>query len=115
MFDQLLSGSKNLADMLRLLPGVIVQKQMSLRRMAVLYGIKLDLLVRLIKSTIEPSEFDVSPDLHYILDGYLSDFLQHPDRSQLYYYDRDPMLQHIAICRRFLSLLDGSNAVNHHR
>ena len=30
------------------------------------------------------------------------------DRSQLYYCD--PMLQHISICRRFLSLLDGFNA-----
>ena len=99
--------------MLRLLPGVVVQKQMSMRGMAVLYGIKLDLLVRLIKSTIEPSESDVSPDLHYILDGYLSGFLEDPDRSQLYYCD--PTLQHIAICRRFLSLLDGSNAVNLHR
>jgi hypothetical protein len=38
----------------------------------------------------------------------LSGFLQDRDRSQLYYCD--PMLQHIYICRHFLSFLNGSNA-----
>ena len=95
--------------MLRFLPGVVVQEAMSMQGMAVLYRIKADMLERLIKS-IEP----LSPyksyesSYYYILDGYLSCFLRDRDRSQIYYCD--PMLQHISICRLFLSLLDGSNA-----
>ena len=111
MFDRLLSESKDLGDMLRYLPGVVVQKYMSMQGMADLYKIKPDLLKRLIESTIEPlkpSPPYVSPYSRYILDDYLSDFLQDRDRSQLYYCD--PRLQHISICRHFLSLLNGSNA-----
>ena len=74
--------------------------------MAQLYRIKPDLLERLIKSTLEPLE--LSSDSCYILDDYLSCFLLDRDRSQHYYCDS--MLQHISICRHFLSLLDGSNA-----
>ena len=104
MFDQSLSKSKDLGDMLRFLPGVVVQKQMSVQGMADLYRIKPDLLEHL-KSTIDPLGPSYSV---YILNDYLSVFLQDRDRSQLYYCD--PMLQHISICRQFLSLLDGSDA-----
>ena len=107
LLDQSLLNSKDLHDMLRLLPGLVVQKRMSLQAMAYLYSIKSDLLEHLIKFTIEPPH---TPDPSYILDGYLSHFLQDRDRSQLYYCD--PMLQHIAICRHFLSLLDISNALD---
>ena len=99
--------------MLRLLPGVVVQKQMSLRGMTVLYRIKPDLLARLIKSTtigpLMPPHASLNP--RYSLDSYLSCFLQDPDRSQIYDYC-DLTLQHISICRQFLSLLDGSIAVD---
>jgi hypothetical protein len=105
MFDQLFSNSKDLDDMLRFLPGVVVQNRMGIQGMAYLYKIKSDLLKRLINFTIEPLK--PSPP-QYKLDDYLSDFLQDRDRSQLYYCD--PMLQHISICRQILSLLDGSNA-----
>ena len=111
MFDQSLSKSKDLGDMLRFLPGVVVQKQMSIQGMADLYRIKRDVLERLITSAIEPlrpSEAYVFLYPCYILDDYLSGLLRDRDRSQHYY--RDPMLQHISICRHFLSLLDGSNA-----
>ena len=91
--------------MLRFLPGVLVQKPMSMEGMAVLYRIKPDLLERLVESTIEPLKSSKS---RYILDDYLSSFLQDRSRSQLRYCD--PMLQHILICRHFLSLLDGSIA-----
>ena len=91
--------------MLRFLPGVVVQNHMSVQGMAVLYKIKPDLLERLIKFTIEPLK-PFPP--RYMLDDYLSGFLQDRDRSQLYYCDS--MLQHISICHHFLSLLDGSNA-----
>ena len=107
IFDQSLSKSKDLGDMLTFLPGVVVQNHMSMQGMADLYRIKPDLLERLIKFTIEPLKPYPS---RYILDDYLSGFLQDRDRSQLYYCD--PMLQHISICRRILSLLDGSNAFN---
>ena len=107
MFDQLLSNSKDLDDMLRLLPGVVVQNRMGMHGMAYLYRIEPDLLKRLINFTIEPLK--PSPP-QYKLDNYLSGFLQDRDRSQLYY--RDPMLQHISICRQILLLLDGSNAVD---
>ena len=106
MFDQSLSKSKDLGDMLRFLPGVVVQKHMSMQGMADLYRIKPGLLQRLIKSTIEPLRLSHAYPYH-LLDGYLSGFLQDRDRSQLYYCD--PMLQHISICRHFLSLLDISN------
>ena len=113
-FDQSFSTckSKDLGDMIKLLPGVVVQKEMSMQGMAVLYKIKSDLLGRLIKSTtIGPPRLPrVSLIPRYRLDGYLSGFLQDRDRSQLYYCD--PMLQHIFICRQFLLLLDRSNALD---
>ena len=119
MIDQSFSKSKDLGDMLRSLPGVAVQKNLSMQGMADLYKIKLDFLMRL-KSIelLEPSSYNRTVDglLYsflgypggYLLDGYLSDFLQDRDRSQLYYCD--PELQHISICRQILSyLLDRSN------
>jgi hypothetical protein len=110
MLDQSFSETKDLGDMLRFLPGVVVQKHMSMQGMADLYRIKPDLLERLmplIKSPIQPLRLGPFGS-GYILDGYLSGFLQDQDRSQLHY--RDPMLQHISLCRHFLSLQDGSNA-----
>ena len=107
MFDQSLSNSKDLGDMIRFLPGVVVQKNLSMQGMADLYRIEPDFLKRLEsiellgpspKSLLYPS---------CILDDYLSDFLQDQDRSQLYYCD--PELQHISICRQILSLSYQSN------
>jgi hypothetical protein len=109
MFDHSISISKDLAhlgEILRLLPGVVVQKHLSMQGMADLYRIKPDLLERLTKSTIEPLKSPYSSS-RYMLDDYLSGFLKDRDRSQLYYCD--PMLQHISLCRHFLSLLDGSS------
>ena len=54
MFDQSLSNSKDLSDMLTFLPGVVVQKSMTMQGMVDLYRIEPDLLERLIKSTIDP-------------------------------------------------------------
>ena len=104
MIDQSFSKSKDLGDMLKFLPGVVVQKKLSMQGMIGLYRIKADFLERLIKS-IEP----LTPDLshRYTLDDYLSGFLQDRDRSQLYYCD--PELQHISICRQILSLSYQSN------
>ena len=119
MFDLSLLRSKDLGDMLRFLPGVVVQKPMTMQGMADLYMIKPDLLKRIIKFTMHPPlapshyiwddyfshhklEFYRS---YYILDDYLSGFLQDRNRYQLYY---DPMLQNISICRHFLAFLDGS-------
>ena len=114
MFDQSLSKSKDLGDMLRFLPGVVVQKPMGMQGMADLYRIKSDLLGYFIKSIINSLRLDSLNFTSYYmaLDDYLSGFLQDRDRSQHYYCD--PMLQHIYICRHFLSLLDGltSNALD---
>jgi hypothetical protein len=107
MFDQSFSESEDLRDTLRFLPGVVVQMHMSMQGMVDLYRIKPDLLKRLIKSPIEPLRLGPS-ESGYTLDGYLSGFLQNRDRSQLHHCD--PMLQHISLCRHFLSLQDGSNA-----
>ena len=111
MFDQSLTKSKDLGDMLRLLPGVVVQKEMSMKGMTDLYGIKPDILECFVKSTIEPLRLrlGLSHTSGYTLDDYLSGFLQDRDRSRLYYCD--PMLQHISICRHILSFLDGTNAL----
>ena len=96
--------------MLRFLPsGVVVQKKhIRLEEMAELYGIKLNLLERLIKSPFEPLKSSSSSNDVYKLDDYLSGFLQDRDRSRLYYCD--PILQHISICRRLLSLQDRDGA-----
>ena len=106
MIDHSFSKSKDLGDMLRFLPGVVAQKNLSLKGMANLYRIEPDFLERLIKSIQPLRPYFYDPDL-YTLDDYLSGFLQDRDRSQLYYCD--PELQHISICRQILSFLDGSN------
>ena len=110
MFDLSLSKSKDFGDMLRFLPsGIVVQKEyITLEAMADLYGIKLNLLERLIKSPFEPLKLSPSSNYVYQLDDYLSGFLQDRDRSRLYYCD--PILQHISICRHFLSLLNHDGA-----
>jgi hypothetical protein len=110
MFDQSLSESKDLGDILRLLPGVVVQRRMSMQGMADLYRIKPDLLERLIKSPFELLRLYNALYFphYYTLDDYSSGFLQDRDRSQLHYCD--PIVQHISICRHFLSLLGKSNA-----
>ena len=111
IFDQSLSKSKDLGNILRFLPGVVVQKALSMQGMADLYGIEPDFLERLIKSIelLRPSLSDSESYSYsrYMLDDYLSGFLQDQGRSQLYYCD--PELQHISICRQILSLLDRSN------
>ena len=101
MIDQSFSKSKDLGDILRFLPGVVVQRGLSMEGMTVLYRIKAERLIKLTFQVVEVSYDDIS---HYKLNGYLSDLLQDRDRSQLYY--RDPELQHISICRQLLSLLD---------
>jgi hypothetical protein len=107
IFDR--STSKDFGDLLRLLPGVVVQKTLSMQGMADLYRIKPDFLECLIKSELlRFSSDDLGPyPSGYTLDGYLSGFLQDRDRSRLYYCDYK--LQHTSICRHFLSLLGRSN------
>ena len=109
IYEQLFSNSKDLDNMLRFLPGVVVQNPMGMQGMAYLYSIKLDLLKPLIKFFFTIETLEPSPP-QYKLDDYLSGFLQDRDRSQLCY--RDPMLQHISICRQILLLLDVSNDVD---
>ena len=112
MIDQSFLKIEDLGDMLRFLPGIVVQEHLNMQRMADLYRIEPDLLERLIKYTAEPRRTKLSRERYaiythnYKLDGYLSGFLRDQDRSRLYYCD--PMLQHISICRQFLSLLDRS-------
>ena len=110
MIDQSFLKFKDLGDMLRLLLGIVVQEYLNMQQMANLYRIEPDLLERLIKYTTVSERIRSAPIFYYThrykLDGYLSDFLQDRDRSRLYYCD--PMLQHIAICLQFLSLLDRS-------
>ena len=67
MFDQPLSKSKDLSDMLRILPGVVVQHPVSMQGMADLYRIKPDLFECFIKFTIK----DWQPPFHYKLFGFL--------------------------------------------
>ena len=105
MVDHSFSKSKDLGDMLRFLPGIVVQKDLSMQRMSDLYGIKPDFLKRL--ESIGLLRLAPASILGYVLDGYLSGFLQDRDRSQLYY--SDPELQHISICRQILSLSYQSN------
>ena len=115
MLDQSYYKSKDLGDMLKFLPWVVVQKCLGKQGMADLYRIKPNLLERLIKTTIKPlrSCYEGYISDGYILDGYildryLSSFLQDRNRSRLYYCD--PMLQQISICRHILSFMGGSGA-----
>ena len=106
MADHSFSKSKDLGDMLRFLPGIVVQKALSMQGMSDLYGIRPEFLKRLESiGLLRPSPHGSL--LGYLLDDYLSGFLQEQDRSQLYYCD--PELQHISIYRRILSLLYQSN------
>ena len=107
MVDHSFSKSKDLGDMLRFLPGIVVQKNLSMQGMADLYGIKPEFLERL--KSIEMLRLVSRRDLYprYTLDDYLSGFLKDRDRSQLYYCD--PELQHISLCRQILSLSYQSN------
>ena len=75
MIDQSFSKSKDLGDMLRFLPGVVVLKGLNMKGMAVLYRIKSDSLERFIKLVFETKDFSNK----YMLDGYLSDLLQDRD------------------------------------
>ena len=72
MFGQSFSKSKDLSDMLRFLPGVVVQNDLSLQGMADLYRIEPDLLERLTKSTIEPlrPSYTIHPRYIYKLDNW---------------------------------------------
>ena len=56
MIDQSFSKSKDLGDILRFLPGVVVQKGLTMEGMTVLYRIKADLLERLIKLVFEKTD-----------------------------------------------------------
>ena len=114
MIDQSFSNSKDLGDMLRFLPGVVVQKNLSMQGMADLYRIKPD-FVQHLKSIelirLSPATSGLRyPD--YVLDDYLNGFLQDRDRSQHHYCD--PEFQHISICRQILSLLDRSYVFDLH-
>ena len=104
MVDHSFSKSKDLGDMLRFLPGIVVQKDLSMQGMSDLYGIKPDFVKRL--ESIELLRRSPYSRV-YKLNDYLSGFLQDRDRSQLYYCDLE--LQHISICRRILSLSYQSN------
>ena len=104
MVDHSCSKSKDLGDMLRFLPAIVVQKDLSMQGMSDLYGIKPDFVKRLESiELLRRSPFSRV----YKLNDYLSGFLQDRDRSQLYYCDLE--LQHIFICRRILSLSYQSN------
>ena len=100
MVDQSYFKSKDLGDMLRFLPGVVVQKETKMRGMADFYRIEPNLLKRFIKFTTLAPQSSSIQTFYYrnILDDYLSAFLQDRDRSQLCYCD--PILQHISICRK---------------
>ena len=101
MFDQSLSKSKDLVDLVDILGSM--HKIAELDRIAVGY---------IVLRSIEPPSPYPSPRRlpNLKLDDYLSDFLQDRDRSQLYYYD--PKLQHISICRHLLFLLETFNGFN---
>ena len=108
MIDQSFSKSKDLGDILKFLPGVVVQENLSMQGMADLYRIELDFLKRLESiQLLRPPPYGSPLYPGYILDDYLSGFLQDRDRSQLYYCD--PELQSISICRQILSLSYQSN------
>ncbi|KAF8816498.1 hypothetical protein BYT27DRAFT_7182054 [Phlegmacium glaucopus] len=105
MIDQSFIESVDISDLLRLLPGVVVQKGLSIQGVADLYRLKMDLLDRFSKSALEPFVLPERP--FYVLWNYLSAFFMDPHRSHLFHCD--PILHHVLICRQLFSLLDGSN------
>ena len=95
---------------LRLLTGIVVQKSLTMQGMADLYGVEVDQIKLLSQWAFRTYEVNIQPSTYtpstYTLEGDLSAFLRDSHRSQLYYCD--PVLHHVFICRRFLSLLDES-------
>lgn len=91
---------------LRLLTGIVVQKSLTMEGMAHLYRVEVDQIKLFSQWALRT--YKVNTPCTYTLEGDLSAFLRDSHRSQLYYYD--PMLHHVFICRRLLSLLDESNA-----
>jgi hypothetical protein len=111
MLDQSLifafSKPRGIRDLLRFLPGIVVQKSLTMQGMADLYGVNMDVLKPLIVSNIALlSSSDNYLGSRYTLTDYVGGFLQDQSRSQLCYCD--PILHHISICQHFLSLI-GSN------
>ena len=102
MLDLSLSKWKDLGNILRLLPGIVVYNENGMQTVPDFYGIEPHLWDRIVKSPIEVLK--MTPSGTYTLDEYLSGFLQDRDRSRLYYCD--PIIQHISICRYILSFLD---------
>ncbi|KAF8816488.1 hypothetical protein BYT27DRAFT_7182040 [Phlegmacium glaucopus] len=109
MLDRFLTEFSDIGDLLKFLPGVVVQKGLSMQGMADLYRVKMDLFHRLSKSAVDPF---VRVGQSYMLQGDLSAFFRGQGRSHLYCCD--PLLHNVLICRQFLSLLDGSNASDVH-
>ncbi|KAF8816522.1 hypothetical protein BYT27DRAFT_7154559 [Phlegmacium glaucopus] len=105
MVDQSFTESIDITDLLRLLPGVVVEKGLSTEGVANLYRVKTDLLDRLSKSAFEPYVLPIQS--FPVLWKYLSPFFRDRGRSHLYHYDH--ILHHVLICCQLLSLLDGSN------
>jgi hypothetical protein len=83
-FISTFSNSRDMRELLRFLPGIVVQKSLTMLGMADLYRVNMDML-----------------------EDYLSDLLRDRGPSQVHHCE--PMLHHAYICRQFLSLLDGSN------
>lgn len=110
-----LSKSRDMSDLLRFLSGIVVQKGLTMQGMADLYRVKLVQVKLLSQWALQVEPFigpttpsDIDSRSTYTLEGYISDFLRDRDRSRRYYCD--PMLHHVFICRRLLSLRDGPNA-----
>ncbi|KAF8801464.1 hypothetical protein BYT27DRAFT_7147456 [Phlegmacium glaucopus] len=96
ILDRSFTESRDIGDLLRFLPGVMVQKGLSMQGMADLYSVKMDLLHRL----FEPFARVGLP--FYELQGCLS--------THLMRYHPHYRLHHVLTCCQFLSLFDGSNA-----
>ncbi|KAF8816521.1 hypothetical protein BYT27DRAFT_7182095 [Phlegmacium glaucopus] len=96
MLRQSFTESNDIGDLSRFLPGVLVQKALSMQGMADLYSVKVDLLHRLFEPFARVGLSD------YMLLDHLSAFFMHSHHPY-------SSLHHVLICRQFLFLLDGSN------
>ena len=74
--------SRGIGDLLRFLPGIVVQNGLTMRGMADLYRVNVDVLEPLIVSNIGLlSTFDARFRSRYKLTDYLAGFLQDRSRS----------------------------------
>ncbi|KAF8162767.1 hypothetical protein B0H34DRAFT_692893 [Crassisporium funariophilum] len=98
------SASSDMDDLIKSLPGILVQRlEMPLQGIADVFAVDLHLAKDLLDRNRQfIGIFKPAPG-HFALNVLVSEYLRDASRCGMHYHD--PLLHHIAICRRYLSVL----------